>query len=260
MGKNIIFYFSGTGNSLKAAKDVASVLGDTELVFMKGSYVFTGTYERIGFVFPCYAAGAPKVVIQFVKALALNAGSTNYTFSVVTCNDAGGNALPMIQEQLKKKGLALNYGGVVRVVGNYIVLYALPENQAERLRMAEEKMKNIANDIKRKAVTPIGKKRLAFSAFYAIGNQFFKTKEKQLTVSDDCTSCGLCAKICPVGNIQIEKGKPVFLHKNCTNCFACVHWCPKQTINCGSVTAKRGRYHHPDVTAEEIITGKEIIV
>jgi flavodoxin len=32
--KNIIFYFTGTGNSLKAAKDIASVLGDTELVFI----------------------------------------------------------------------------------------------------------------------------------------------------------------------------------------------------------------------------------
>jgi flavodoxin len=26
--KNIIFYFSGTGNSLKVAKDIASMLGD----------------------------------------------------------------------------------------------------------------------------------------------------------------------------------------------------------------------------------------
>jgi ferredoxin/flavodoxin len=260
MAKNIIFYFTGTGNSLKAAKDIASVLGDTELVFMKGNYELIGTYERIGFVFPCYAGGTPKAVMKFVRSLALSSTSADYLFAVVTCNESGANSLPMLHAELAKKDLALNYGEVLPVVGNYIVLYDLPNNQEQRLQTAERKTRDIADDIQRKGVKQIGKKRLPFSAFYAIGNQFFKAKEKQLCVSDACISCGLCEKICPVGNIQIENGKPLFLHKDCTNCFACVHWCPKRAIECGSVTVKRGRYHNPGVTVDEIITGRATII
>jgi flavodoxin len=178
MAKNIIFYFTGTGNSLKAAKDIASVLGDTELVFMKGNYELIGTYERIGFVFPCYAGGAPKAVMKFVRSLELSSTSADYLFAVVTCNESGANSLPMLHAELAKKDLALNYGEVLPVVGNYIVLYDLPNNQEQRLQTAERKTRDIADDIQRKGVKQIGKKRLPFSAFYAIGNQFFKAKEK----------------------------------------------------------------------------------
>jgi len=45
MTRNIIFYFSGTGNSLKLTRNIASTLGDTELVFMKGFYELDGLYE-----------------------------------------------------------------------------------------------------------------------------------------------------------------------------------------------------------------------
>ena len=123
MGKNVICYFSGTGNSLVAARGIAAVLGETELVFMKNDYRLEGRYERIGFVFPCYAGGIPKAVVKYTWNLALMPDSADYVFSVATCNDSGGNCLPMLQSELRKKGVALDYGGVVSTVGNYLLLY-----------------------------------------------------------------------------------------------------------------------------------------
>ena len=51
MSKNIIFYFSGTGNSLKVAKDIAAAIEDCELISMGRSHKLSGTYDRIGFVY-----------------------------------------------------------------------------------------------------------------------------------------------------------------------------------------------------------------
>jgi len=38
MAKNIIFYFTGSGSSLAAAKLIARQLDDCEIVFMKGTF------------------------------------------------------------------------------------------------------------------------------------------------------------------------------------------------------------------------------
>jgi Pyruvate/2-oxoacid:ferredoxin oxidoreductase delta subunit len=42
-------------------------------------------------------------------------------------------------------------------------------------------------------------------------------------------------------------------HHRCEQCFACIHWCPVAAIQIrGRPTAKRGRYHHPNVSLEDI--------
>ena len=252
MAKNIIFYFSGTGNSLAAAKKIAQQLGDCELVFMKGEFTPAMHYERMGFVLPCYAAGAPKAALQFLKELPLTGGSADYVFSVVTCNDGGGNASSMLYKVLKQKGLRLSYTKTVRMVGNYVILYPIPDNTGELLRGADTRLNTIAGEIQQKAETKLSRPQLPFTVFYGIGNQFFRVKERQMQVSDACTGCGLCAQLCPVGNIAMKDSKPQFSHKNCAQCMACLHWCPCAAIDCGKQTAQRGRYHHPDVTAGEL--------
>ena len=259
MAKNIIFYFSGTGNCLAVAKQIAQQLGDCEVVFMKGEFTPAAHYERMGFVLPCYAGGAPKPAMEFLKKLPLNSGSADYVFSVITCNVNGGDASFMLNKALMQKGLRLNYAKTVRMVGNYVVQYSVPKNAEELLQNADAKLRKIAAEVKQKAETKRSRRHLYFTAFYGLGNQFFYLKEKQLRTSDACSGCGLCAQLCPVENIIIAGGKPQFLHQNCTNCLACLHWCPMAAIDCGKSTVWRERFHHPDVTAGELIAGREEI-
>ena len=253
MAKNIIFYFTGSGNSLAAAKKIARQLGDCEVVFMKDEFTPAAHYERMGFVMPCYAAGAPKAALQFLKELPLTGDSADYFFSVITCNEAGGNAPFMINKVLSKKGLRLNYAKTVRMVGNYVILYPIPDNTDELLRRADVQLDGVATEIQQKAETEPPRSYLPFTMFYGIGNQFFRVKERQMHVSSACTGCGLCAQMCPVGNIAMKDGKSQFLHKNCAQCMACLHWCPCAAIDCGKQTAQRGRYHHPDVKAVDLL-------
>ncbi|WP_408610337.1 EFR1 family ferrodoxin [Lacrimispora sphenoides] len=42
-------------------------------------------------------------------------------------------------------------------------------------------------------------------------------------------SCGKCAELCPLNNIILTDGKPVW-GNHCTHCMACLHRCPTEAI------------------------------
>ena len=44
--------------------------------------------------------------------------------------------------------------------------------------------------------------------------------DKSFQVDAKCSGCGTCAKVCPVGNIKMVEGKPVWQH-HCETCLAC---------------------------------------
>jgi NAD-dependent dihydropyrimidine dehydrogenase PreA subunit len=79
-----------------------------------------------------------------------------------------------------------------------------------------------------------------------------KLMDHGFRADENCTGCGTCEKVCPVGDIKMEGGRPVWLHK-CTQCFACLQWCPKEAIQFGKGTSGRKRYHHPDVKLSDMM-------
>lgn len=63
MSKNVIFCYSGSGNCLDIAKNIAKRLGDTDIVMMRAEPEVKDVRgaKRVGFVFPCYAGGLPAM-------------------------------------------------------------------------------------------------------------------------------------------------------------------------------------------------------
>lgn len=47
-----------------------------------------------------------------------------------------------------------------------------------------------------------------------------------------CVGCGLCERVCPLGNIALEGGKPAW-RGTCTHCMACICRCPAEAIEYG---------------------------
>ncbi len=90
--KTIIYYFTGTGNSLAAAKKIAAALEDCELVPIASLQKTNGNIvpqaERIGIVCPVYFSGLPLMVASFAGRLDLAA--VKYVFAVVTNGGGGG--------------------------------------------------------------------------------------------------------------------------------------------------------------------------
>ena len=67
--KKIIYYFTGTGNSLYAANKIAETIGGAELVSVRCvvESVSASDADLIGFVCPVYEWDVPGVFREFIK-------------------------------------------------------------------------------------------------------------------------------------------------------------------------------------------------
>ena len=75
--------------------------------------------------------------------------------------------------------------------------------------------------------------------------------DKNYSVNNSCTGCGICKIVCPVRNIELENKKPVF-SGNCEQCVACIQYCPTKALNYKNSTQKRRRYTNPEIDYKEL--------
>ena len=61
-------------------------------------------------------------------------------------------------------------------------------------------------------------------------------------VSAAYTGRGGCVKRCPMNNIALKNGKPVW-GESCTHCMACICYCPTEAIEYGKKSVGKPRYH-----------------
>ena len=64
----------------------------------------------------------------------------------------------------------------------------------------------------------------------------------QKLAETDCIGCGQCVKRCPMNNVTLKDGKPIW-GKVCTHCMACICYCPKEAIEYGKKSVGQPRYH-----------------
>lgn len=271
MANNIIFYFTGTGNSLKAGKDIANELSSSDIFPMVNFDGNLRAYERIGFVFPVYAGGLPNAVRYFFNRLNLNENMNSYYFAVATCgtdplrlcdtfrpvlkgkmiNVGYGNSIFDIKDILQSKGVKLNYGNRIVAYSNNILLHSMDGDIMVTIEKARQAAEFIGREVNKKTNRVTFQNRFFYKLMNSIFRKTVNDTDKSFNVNSNCNSCNLCSKICPARNISIENGKHIFLHK-CEQCIACIQWCPKQAINYKNITKNRKRYHHPEIEIYEM--------
>ena len=257
--KTIIYYFTGTGNSLAVAKKIAAALGDCELVPIASLQNTTGDInplaDRVGIINPVYFAGLPVMVAGFAGRFDLS--KVKYVFSIVTYGGSGAApALQQLDSILKKRGHGLDAGFMVKMPGNYILLYESPtgEKREKMLATADGQIVGSAAAIDRNEIRKLPASFLSgilHSLAYPRFTSHVHEDDRKFSVNENCTSCGTCAAICPAGNIELVDGKPVWKH-HCELCCGCIHLCPVQAIRAGAGTEKRLRYRNPDITIAEL--------
>jgi len=263
--KTIIYYFTGTGNSLAAAKEIAAALIDCELVpiasLSKTSGDIVPEADRVGIVCPVYFAGLPSMVASFAGRLDLR--KTGYTFSVVTFGGSGdSSALRQLDGILKRRsGRGLDAGFGVKMPGNYVLMYEPPTGtkQEHMLAGAKGELAEIAREVRENRKQDLPRSFLIQAIHSLMYPRFIAgvhEKDRNFTVSDACTSCGTCADVCPAGNIGMLEGRPVWKHR-CEFCCACIHLCPVNAIQAGRGTEKRQRYRNPDIGVADLKKQRE---
>lgn len=262
---------------MRASVKIATHLGNTEIISMRSNplEVSAVDYDTIGFVFPVYHWTMPEPVVQFVERLSINPNA--YIFGIAMPSFVVGHACEKLEEILLKKGARLSYGAKVNSVANYAIVYPPIPSPKMVVPKTERAIDVIAADIKNlkhreypKCSAFIKKRYPKVMPQYKALRQF---ADEPFTISDDCISCGLCAKVCPCHNIELTEGKPTFLH-HCAQCMACICYCPKRAIGYKltenhfkrlaesglnvpvvkimGLPPKRKLYHNPYITAADI--------
>jgi len=239
-----IFYFTGTGNSLFAARKISEVAGAT-LISIPQVITEQRIYsdDVIGFVYPQYANGLPKMVRKFIEN---NTFKADYLFAVNLWSFVHINALGEIASLLP-----LNYGAYLKTPMNFIFLLNSPKNPLNMLRKAENILDRIISDITNRKSKFIKPKKGAGNATKYFG-------ESKFMLTPSCTKCGTCVKVCPAGNIVLDYD--VIFGSKCETCYACVNLCPVHAIYSKKAMLKRRQYRNPIITTDEIAESNTVSV
>lgn len=244
----MILYFSGTGNSQLVAQEIANVTND-ELVsinqYLKAEQ--SGSFhsdQPLVFVTPTYAWRMPKVVERWI--LHTDFKSQNNAYFILTCAGSSGNAIHYAKKICNEK--KWNFMGLTEIImpENYLAMFPTPtasECQA-MLEKAKPSIQRTAQQILNgesfKNITPTFKGKLSSGPINSLFYPLF-VHDKGFKVSNQCVSCKKCALRCPLNNIDMKEGKPVW-KGNCTHCMACIGGCPTKAIE--YKTKSKERYHY----------------
>ena len=267
---------TGTGNSLKIAKDIGTALGEFELISIpelisrKEKVTIEG--DLIGFIIPVYF-GRPPVFFQEFIANAVF-GKTAYIFSVLNGGGLFGRALNFTERLFRKKGVQLNTGFTVEMPGTHPYINPIHRKSAkQKLKDEPEKVETIVSIIRKKdrfkpkrRLSILGGiySLLAFDIPYDLSKKH--SMDRHFWINDGCRNCGLCIKICPSDNIYQSKWKPKWRH-NCMNCLACYHLCPYKgielrcewkMIDMVPLDQLSFRYSNPDLSIQELLNRKKV--
>jgi len=250
--ENIIFYFSGTGNSLYAAKSISKELENCEIIPMIKPFSSIKQYDSVGFIYPTYYWGMPKRVIEFAENLKLNNNKNTYYYSIATYGGLAGNAVCQMYELLlNRHGIKLNYGKALKMFSNYVVAYDMSENVDKITKKSNEKIALIINSIKKRKSNKINKLTKILKSMNEKFIREVSNMDKDFTVNDNCITCGICEKVCPVKNIEMANNRPEYKH-HCEQCVACIQFCPQKAINYKNITQDRRRYTNPEISYKEL--------
>jgi Pyruvate/2-oxoacid:ferredoxin oxidoreductase delta subunit len=248
-----IFYFTSTGNCLAVAKKIGQDFPKSKLfsipqVINLGDIAFKD--DIIGLIFPIYGFGLPKMVRQFMEKAKWEA---DYSFAIGTYGNLPGAAMRNVQRLAAKQGNRFDYAESLLMVDNYLPGFEM-DSQIAKLpeKQVDENLTRIITDIaarKKQTATAGILMRVATAAIG--GGKFINAKQAQkFIVNENCIRCGICAKVCPAGNIDVTD--TVAFADKCEGCLGCVHLCPKNAIHMRNEKSA-ARWRHPDVALNEIV-------
>lgn len=234
--------------------------------------------ERLGFVFPVHGWRVPKLVREFICKMKIQREPSDATggnkakaddcqknrpfaYCVCTAGDSIGLTIENLNEVISQNP-SLQALGITEVSSSYSLIMpesyiGLPfmdvdpkEREIRKKENAAQELAVVCEEIfdRKEGISRLVKGPIPWFFTKVVGGFFENVliTDKRFHVEKDrCVKCGICANVCPVGDIKGGHGEyPVWLHhKDCLTCFTCYHHCPHHAIEFGNQTQKKGQYY-----------------
>ena len=257
----ILYAFSGTGNTMTAAKLIAQQLESigyqtrvVRILRISQDIPDPREYDVAGFGFPVHAINVPRLALSYVRRLPNVFAIPAFIFK--TCGDpfCADVSSYKLYRTLKRHGFDVCIDTCLVMPNN--ILTRCPDALSKQMYLHTRAMSHLialrVHAGERDCLQYPLRLRL-FSAFLRIewlgaymNGLLYHTKKKL------CTLCGLCVKSCPAQNIRIDNGQVRFLN-HCTMCMACSMCCPNDAVRPGLLSPIRinGYYHFPSLVVDK---------
>jgi ferredoxin/flavodoxin len=250
MNKSIvsIFYFSGTGNTGWVSELLSKTLSEhgfqasaysIEQVSDKETAALIHKSELIGLGFPIYGSDVPRIFHDFLRKLP-RLEEEKSILGFVTQMMWSGDGINFLGPELLEKGYCLRWAAEFNMPNN-IALPIIPlpyESDFNKFTPQLEKCGKQIADLCAKiannqpfrqhsgvlAAAAAWIQRGPFRLVHDWGRKFWSVDEEA------CNSCERCALLCPVGNIVMQNGLPIYSDQ-CVYCMRCFNYCPTHAIH-----------------------------
>lgn len=249
----MILYFSGTGNTKFVAEFIADRIDDecvsiNDVIKHKRPKIFKSDRPFV-IAAPIYAGCFPRHVVKLIRQADMSGGEVWF---IGTAGASAGKCAVELADLAAMKGLKYKGFRCIKMPNNYIVGGNVPDKQKAEdiIRKAIPRIEEIASEIAAGGdISKTSVSKLSNAVFGKLNSAMAGFMEKmncadKFSVSNKCIGCGKCAFVCPVNNIIICSGRPIFREK-CMNCLACINHCPTDAINYADKTDDVNRFVCP---------------
>lgn len=237
----LILYFSGTGNTKKVAQKFEKALIGRKISVEIHSIEEKIDIEKIQYDF--LLIGFPKYyeypVIHILEYIKHNLPKRETEIPVLAfCTQAGPLETDFsgLEKLLKQKNHKLTVSKSFPYANNMMIFKTFkltePSVIAENKREIQKQIEPLLDHLLSGKISLEQIKAWQRPLFHLIAagcTQWMPVFAMRYSTSQDCMHCGICAKRCPVNNIQMKGGHPVF-QKHCLFCMRCINSCPANAI------------------------------
>jgi len=234
-----ICYFSGTGNTAHVADLYRQAFAErgrpvtvTPIEDVQAGRVPHPAGEGLlGVGYPVHALNAPRLVFEYLDALPPGEGRRVFTFRTAGDPFMQGGATNMVRSRLLARGYDVVHEQLIVMPGNVVVGYDA-RLVGQLARRAAVLVPQAVDDIlagRRVLQTSRALTRLVTMGFSAGERRGARYFGRMLRATGACSHCGVCARICPTGNITMDDGQVRF-DDTCTLCMRCIYACPERAI------------------------------
>lgn len=251
----MIVWFSGTGNSRFVAERLAADLGDRMLRLSPGLEQICPDDRRVIWVCPVYSWGLPPHVRSAMRRVEVGSSGVVHHL-VLTCGDDVGLTPQMWRKDMQKRSMTAGLAFSVTMPNNYVCLPGFDVDSREvadaKLAQAPQRIGEISRLIAAwrvgmEAKDDVVRGRFAWMKTRVIYPWFvrYAMSPKPFRYTGACISCGKCAAVCPLCNVDMRHNdgrKYPEWGSYCALCLACYHVCPRHAVEYGSATESKGQY------------------
>lgn len=256
--RNIIFYFSGTGNTWYAAGALQKALGleQTKCISIENSDL-TDEYltdminkaEQVIIGYPIYGSKAPEPMARFISRLPILERKKPVA---VFCTQAfmSGDGANYLEKDLLEKGYYLTQTLELKMSNNFyipIFIRAFKVGNQEKINKRNAKAVKEINEFagcirnRQKSVKVVNWVNQFLGDFQRKEIDKHITKVNEALYADEsCIKCGLCVKLCPEKNISLKD--KVKFSDGCVACMRCYQACPISAVQITPASKDLNKY------------------